>query len=165
MLITRSDWRPDRMWFSGDSDVVILTRPECMEHLRRVSIGRIGASIDALPVILPVHFALFLENSVLFRTIPGTKLDAATVGAVVAFQADAQDPFGGTHWSVLLQGIASSVTDQSVELEARSIPIKPWTAVHREQRLGRIEATNLSGRRFRIAGDGPVIEFPDAPRL
>ncbi len=29
-----------------------------------------------------------------------TKLDAATIGAVVAFQADAREPFGESHWSV-----------------------------------------------------------------
>jgi uncharacterized protein len=152
------------MWADEDSNVTILAPPECMEYLRRVTVGRIGVSIDALPVIVPVHFALF-ENSVLFRTIPGTKFDAATVGAVVAFQADAEEPLGGTHWSVLLQGFASAVTDRPVDLGARSIPIKPWTGVQREHRLVRVEATNVSGRRFRIAGEGPSVEFPDAPRL
>lgn len=81
--------------------MTILTRPECLELLSQAPVGRIGASIDALPVILPVHFGLF-EESVLFRTIPGTKLDAATLGAVVAFQADGRELRDGTYWSVLL---------------------------------------------------------------
>lgn len=70
--------------------------PRALEPLISWSIG---ASVSALPVIFPVHFALF-EESVLFRTAPGTKLDAATIGAVVAFQADAREPFGESHWSV-----------------------------------------------------------------
>src|SRR5208283_4269220 len=108
------------MWANGDSDVTILTRPECLELLSQVSLGRIGASIDALPVILPVHFALFGE-SVLLHTIPGTKLDAATLGAVVAFQADAHEPVRGSWWSVLLQGIASAVSDEWDDAHARSV--------------------------------------------
>jgi nitroimidazol reductase NimA-like FMN-containing flavoprotein (pyridoxamine 5'-phosphate oxidase superfamily) len=135
---------------SNESEVAHLTRPECLELLSQISIGRVGASIDALPVILPVHFALF-EDSVLFRTIPGTKFDAATIGAVVAFQADSYESFGGTGWSVLLQGIASVVTDEKDDCQAASVPIKPWTSVDRELHLVRVEATNVSGRRFHLA--------------
>ena len=71
--------------------------------------------------LLPVHFALF-GDSVLFRTVPGTKLDAATIGAVVAFQADAYDLVDGTGWSVLLQGIATAVRDEDEDAGARSKP-------------------------------------------
>jgi hypothetical protein len=152
------------MGTSSDTEVTILTRQECLELLGQVSVGRIGASIDALPVILPVHFALFGE-SVLFRTITGTKLDAATIGTVVAFQADAYEPLGGTGWSVLLQGIASTVGDEESHARARSVPIRPWAGIDLNHRLVHIEATNLSGRQFHIAGGEKVLEFPDAPPL
>src|ERR1035438_10129986 len=92
-----------------DRAVEVLSRAECLELLSHAAIGRVGVSIDALPVILPVHFALF-GDSVLFRTVPGTKFDAAAVGAVLAFQADSYEPESPTAWSVLLQGIASEVT-------------------------------------------------------
>ena len=144
--------------------VAILTRTECFKLLAQASIGRIGASIGALPVILPVHFATY-EESVLFRTVPGTKLDAATLGAVVAFQADAYEPLGGTGWSVLLQGIASEVSDDEGDALARSIPIGTWVGMGSNHRLMRIGVANVSGRRFRIAGEGPAVEFPDAPPL
>src|SRR5664280_868493 len=74
-----------------DRAVEVLSRAECLELLSHAAIGRVGVSIDALPVILPVHFALF-GDSVLFRTVPGTKFDAAAVGAVLAFQADSYEP-------------------------------------------------------------------------
>ncbi|MBF6556485.1 MAG: pyridoxamine 5'-phosphate oxidase family protein [Acidimicrobiales bacterium] len=128
------------------------------------SVGRIGASIDALPVILPVYFTLFGE-SVLFRTILGTKLDAATRGAVVAFQAEGDEPLSGTSWSVLLQGVASAVSDEDGHARAKSIPIGPWSGGTMDLRLVRIEATNISGRRFRIAGEGPQVELPEPPPL
>jgi nitroimidazol reductase NimA-like FMN-containing flavoprotein (pyridoxamine 5'-phosphate oxidase superfamily) len=152
------------MW---DFDVTSLGRSECLELLSQVSVGRIGASIDALPVIFPVHFALFGE-SVLFRTVPGTKLDAATIGAVVAFQADAQEPLDGNPWTVLLQGIASAVTDEWDQSQARSVRIKSWLGIddhHHHHHLVRLEATNITGRRFGIAGEGPSVELPDAPTL
>lgn len=153
-----------RMGSNADSDVTDLGRSECLELLNLVSVGRVGASVNALPVIFPVHFALF-EESVLFRTAPGTKLDAATIGAVVAFQADAREPFGESHWSVLLQGTASDVTDDSDQAEARSVWIKPWAGIKEHHHLIRLEATNVTGRRFRIVGEGPSVELPDAPTL
>ncbi len=148
---------------SGETDTAILSRSECFDLLAGVSVGRIGASVDALPVILPVNFALFGE-SVLFRTILGTKLDAATIGAVVAFQADAWK-VGVWSWSVLLQGVASAVSDEDGQARARSIPIGPWAGGKIDLRLVCIQATNVSGRRFRIAGEGPRIELPDPPSL
>jgi nitroimidazol reductase NimA-like FMN-containing flavoprotein (pyridoxamine 5'-phosphate oxidase superfamily) len=148
----------------NQTDVTILTRAECLMLLAQASIGRIGASIGALPVILPVHFAVH-EESVLFRTIPGTKLDAATIGAVVAFQADAYEPLDGTGWSVLLQGIASEVSDEEGNALARSVPIRSWVGMESNHRLVRIGVANVSGRQFRTAGEGPAVEFPDAPRL
>jgi uncharacterized protein len=152
------------MGSTNEPGPTVLTRRECFEHLARASVGHVGVSIDALPVILPVHFAVS-EESVFFRTIPGTKLDAATVGAVVAFQADAWEPSDSTHWSVLLQGNALEVRDEPGDAQSRSVAIRSWGSVHPVHRLVRIEATNASGRRFRIAGEGPPLEFPDPPPL
>lgn len=149
---------------SNEPGATVLTRRECFELLARTSVGRVGVSIDALPVILPVHFAVS-EESVLFRTIPGTKLDAATVGSVVAFQADAWEPSDSTHWSVLLQGAAREVSNEPGDARSRSVAIRSWGGVHPVHRLVRIEATKASGRRFRIAGEGPPLEFPDPPSL
>ncbi len=148
---------------TGGAETEILSRSECFDLLAQVSVGRIGASIDALPVILPVHFALSGE-SVLFRTIPGTKLDAATIGAVVAFQADAHE-VGDRSWSVLLQGVAAAVSDEDGHARAQAIHIGPWAGGQVDLRLVRIVATNVSGRRFPIAGEGPRSELPDPPSL
>ncbi len=148
---------------SEQPEAAILTRRECLELLGQTSVGRIGVSIDALPVILPVYFAL-VDDSVLVRTIPGTKLDAATIGAVVAFQADAWEPSDETYWSVLLQGMASEVDDESGSLSDLTT-IRSWSGLGGVHRLVRIDATNASGRRFRITGEGPQAGFPDPPAL
>lgn len=125
--------------------ITTLSRAECLSLLERVPLGRVGVSIGALPVILPVNFALF-EGSILIRTVPGTKLDAATVGAVVAFEADAYDPEQTSGWSVLVVGKASEITDQSELVRARNVPLHAWGLGDRAQHFMRIATTEVSGR-------------------
>jgi nitroimidazol reductase NimA-like FMN-containing flavoprotein (pyridoxamine 5'-phosphate oxidase superfamily) len=155
---------PANMWPDEFSDATILTKSECFERLSQVSLGRIATSIDALPVILPVHFVLS-DESVLFPTVTGSKLDAATTGTVIAFQADAHDFLSGDFWSVLLQGIASSVGDGPEHAQGKVVPLEPRPDLQRNRHMVRIESTIVSGRTFRIAGEGPSVELPDSPPL
>lgn len=117
----------------------ILTRQQCLDLMGGVPVGRIGLSIDALPVILPVYFALF-DDCVLFRTVAGTKLDAAIIGAVVAFQADGSELDDGTYWSAQFQGVAVEADDYWDFSPQASVPTTPWGA-SRETHLVRVEAT------------------------
>jgi hypothetical protein len=144
----------------ADRGVEVLTREECLELLGRAAIGRVGVSIDALPVILPVYFALF-GDSVLFRTVPGTKFAAATVGAVLAFQADSYETESPTAWSVLLQGIASEVTHPEEAALAGSVPLTPWAVTGRPSRFMRLEIARVSGRRYRYIKQSPSASSPD----
>lgn len=125
----------------------VLTRSECMELLGQATVGRVAVSIDALPAVFPVRFGLF-DRSVLLRTILGSRLDTATVGAVVAFQADDFQLEGTAGWSVLLQGMASAITDPAAVAEAAAVPMTPMAAEHPAERFVRIEVGELSGRRF-----------------
>jgi nitroimidazol reductase NimA-like FMN-containing flavoprotein (pyridoxamine 5'-phosphate oxidase superfamily) len=127
--------------------VSILTPSECYELLGQATVGRIGVSIDALPVILPVHFAL-LEDAVIFRTRPGTKLDAAANGAVVAFQADEVGPREPRSWSVLVQGVAREVTDPDELARVKLLPMVVWPGNRDADRWVRIRSGKASGRRF-----------------
>ena len=118
-----------------------------MELLARCQVGRVGTSIGALPVILPVNYVVF-DHGVLFRTAAGTKLDAAVRGIVVAFEADAYDPDGRAGWSVLLVGKASEVSDP-VKLErAEAVATSPWPDAEGELHYVHIKAERISGRRF-----------------
>ena len=114
-------------------------------------VGRVGVTIDALPAVLPVNFVVS-DGGVVFRTVPGTKLDAATAGAVVAFEADAygtgSDPGG---WSVLVRGVARELTDESELARARDLPLESWAWDGGADRFVRIEPTVVTGRRLRGA--------------
>lgn len=88
----------------------VLEREDCLALLGGAHVGRVAVTMDALPVVLPVTFVL-TDDGVVFRTRAGTKLDAATSGAVVAFEVDDVDPVDHTGWSVLVTGVGRAVAD------------------------------------------------------
>jgi nitroimidazol reductase NimA-like FMN-containing flavoprotein (pyridoxamine 5'-phosphate oxidase superfamily) len=126
-----------------------LTRGECLELMATVPVGRIGVSIGALPVILPVNFAL-VDGSIVIRTVPGTKLDAAARHAVVAFEVDSYAADGSSGWSVLVQGFCAEVTDPAERTALAGRASRAWAFDDGvAQRFVRIETSFVNGRRFR----------------
>jgi nitroimidazol reductase NimA-like FMN-containing flavoprotein (pyridoxamine 5'-phosphate oxidase superfamily) len=124
-----------------------LDREECFRLLGSVPIGRVGLSMSALPVVLPVRFAL-LDDDVVFRTAIGTRLYEAATEAVIAFEADHHDPNGMGGWSVLVQGRSEEVTDAGELARAHALGVAPWTRDDAADRFIRIASTVVSGRRF-----------------
>lgn len=122
-----------------------LTRDQCLALLPTVAVGRIGVSIDALPVVLPVNFVL-VDDWIVFRTVPGTKLDAAMKRAVVAFEADDHAPDGSWGWSVLMRGYAHDKGDGSFTHGIGSL--RAWAFPGQANHVVAVEATMVSGRRF-----------------
>ncbi|MGO8687759.1 MAG: pyridoxamine 5'-phosphate oxidase family protein [Candidatus Dormibacteria bacterium] len=125
-----------------------LSRARCFELLGSVAVGRIGVSVRALPVVLPVRYAVVGERLV-FRSAPGAKLEAAVHRLVVAFEADRYDPRGRWGWSVLVQGVAAEITAAAEAEAARGLLGPAWPAVDGEvARLVSIDGTFVSGRAF-----------------
>jgi uncharacterized protein len=125
-----------------------LDRDECLKLLTTVPVGRIGVSIGALPAVLPVNFKLVGTNIVI-RTVPGTKLDAATTHAVVAFEVDSFAPDGSWGWSVLVQGVSSEVSDPAQLAALSASTVRAWAFDDGEaERFVRIDTSFVSGRRF-----------------
>jgi nitroimidazol reductase NimA-like FMN-containing flavoprotein (pyridoxamine 5'-phosphate oxidase superfamily) len=124
-----------------------LSQDECMALLATVSIGRIGTTIDAMPVVLPVTFALH-RGSIVFRTMPGTKLDTATRDAVVALQADQYaSPHDPSGWSVMVQGMTHEETDPSRLSALRLLLLGPWAP---EGRYVALDPAIVSGRQIAL---------------
>lgn len=119
-----------------------------LQLLAQVPVGRVGVSVGALLVVLPVNFVVF-EDAVLPRTTPGTKLDAATEGAVVAFESDGCAPDGSFGWSVLVQGMASEIVDPAILARARRTWLDSWALDSSAKHLVRIELSVVSGRKVR----------------
>lgn len=126
---------------------------ECALLLAAGSIGRVGVSLGALPVVLPVNYAV-LDGDIFIRTGAGTKLDAALTGSVVAFEIDAVDPLYHEGWSVMVQGRASEVVDPDELKRARALPLEPWATGTRD-RFVRIANERISGRRIALPAATP----------
>ena len=121
----------------------VLDRDECIRLLRTASLGRIGITAGALPTILPVNFRVDGDR-ILFRTSVGTKLDAATRGAVVAFEVDDFDPMYHSGWSVVVTGVARPLEDPP----DRAMYTTPRWAPGKSERLVEVSIEEVSGRRL-----------------
>jgi nitroimidazol reductase NimA-like FMN-containing flavoprotein (pyridoxamine 5'-phosphate oxidase superfamily) len=128
----------------------VLDRDECLRLLGGAVIGRVGVSSGALPRVLPVNFRLDGDR-ILIRTGRGTKLDAATANAVVAFEVDDIDPVDQTGWSVLVTGVAREVTDPAELAAVRAAPMARWAPPGHDDRVMAISTELVDGRR--ILGD------------
>jgi nitroimidazol reductase NimA-like FMN-containing flavoprotein (pyridoxamine 5'-phosphate oxidase superfamily) len=124
---------------------------DCLVLLNLAYVGRVGVSVHALPVILPVNYVMH-EGDVVFRVGAGTKLAAATSGTVVAFEVDHHDPQGITGWSVLLQGRTEEIDDPAELARVRELPLHSWALDGAADHYVRLHPTMMSGRRFRPSG-------------
>ena len=124
----------------------VLDRQECLRLLGTATIGRVGIMHGALPVVLPVNFRLVGE-SIVFRTGAGTKLDAATADAIVAFEVDDVEPFSHAGWSVVVTGRARAVRPphRLAELERANIP--RWAPAGLD-RIVEVSTEMVTGRRI-----------------
>ncbi len=126
--------------------LIVLPRGQCLRLLRRSRIGRVVVSIGALPAAFPVNFAL-LDDDVVFRTAPGTKLSVALDEAVVGFEVDRIDPVFESGWSVLIQGTSSVLTEPEDLERAQRLHLRP-SAPGDRRHFVRVRSELVSGRRF-----------------
>jgi nitroimidazol reductase NimA-like FMN-containing flavoprotein (pyridoxamine 5'-phosphate oxidase superfamily) len=129
-----------------DEGLEVLTEEQCLELLAGGPVGRVGVTMHGLPVIMPVNYAL-VDGDIIFRTSHGTKLQAATEHAVIAFEVDTHDAEGQSGWSVLAIGRSSSVTDEAEQAALDQYEITPWAGGERNTYV-RLRPELISGRRI-----------------
>jgi nitroimidazol reductase NimA-like FMN-containing flavoprotein (pyridoxamine 5'-phosphate oxidase superfamily) len=124
----------------------VLSREDCLQLLGTAILGRVAVTTQALPTIVPVNFR-FDGREILIRTGRGTKLDAATHNAVVAFEADEIEPVQRGGWGVVVTGVAREVTDPEELADARKLGLERW-APGPDHRVVAISTEVVSGRRI-----------------
>jgi nitroimidazol reductase NimA-like FMN-containing flavoprotein (pyridoxamine 5'-phosphate oxidase superfamily) len=124
----------------------ILEERECLQLLSREPVGRLALTASALPVVLPINFVL-MDNTIVFATDEGLKLQAARQGTVACLEVDGFDRWSHGGWSVLATGRMSEITDPVRLAEARQLPLSPW-ALARPQHYVELSIELLSGRRI-----------------
>ena len=134
----------------------VLDEAACLALVGTATLGRVAITSGALPTILPVNYRL-VGNTVLFRTGRGTKLDAATANAVVAFEVDDFDPIGHTGWSVNIIGVARDLEAVLRHITFDRTEIPRWAPTG-DERVVAIVAELVTGRRIthdRVASLAP----------
>jgi len=136
--------------YSGDESLIdrgleMLSEHECLTLAALQPVGRVGITMGALPMVVPVNFCL-AGADVVFHTGAGTKLNAAVRGAVVAFEVDDFDPIGHRGWSVLMIGTARELSIDELSTLG-PLPVRPWAHGLRNH-VVRIQTEFMSGRRI-----------------
>jgi nitroimidazol reductase NimA-like FMN-containing flavoprotein (pyridoxamine 5'-phosphate oxidase superfamily) len=139
-----------------DDGLELLDEEDCWTLLRSGEVGRVGVTMGAMPAIFPVNYAV-VDDAIVFRTAPGTKLRAATEGAVVAFEVDDYDRSDRSGWSVLAVGASQVIDDRSVGFEHLAAHLESFADGARGV-IVRIHPGFISGRRL-------VHEAPPRPGL
>ncbi len=123
-----------------------LTTDECRDLLRSQTIGRLAVRIGEAPAILPVNYGL-LDDDVVFRTDPGSKLSAASMQVMVAFEVDDIDRASRTGSSVVVTGYAEEVRDAATLNRVDDLDLDQWVTEGRDY-VVRIRSRTITGRRL-----------------
>jgi nitroimidazol reductase NimA-like FMN-containing flavoprotein (pyridoxamine 5'-phosphate oxidase superfamily) len=125
-----------------------LGREDCLELLEGEQVGRVALTARALPIVLPVNFAL-LDGDIVWRSAQGTKLNDASAGFVVAFEVDHFELEQQQGWSVMVQGLAHVVTDDKELDRAMELPLEPWALDGTADRYVCLVPNVVTGMRIR----------------
>jgi uncharacterized protein len=138
---------PERLPDEPTSEMLVLTRDECLRLLASHHFGRLAVAMDS-PVIRPVNYVLDdRSQSVAFRTADGSKFHAMLTSGNAAFEIDGIDPGSRTGWSVVIVGMTEEITSASELRRLNDLGHESW-APSRKAHWMRIRAWTVSGRRI-----------------
>jgi nitroimidazol reductase NimA-like FMN-containing flavoprotein (pyridoxamine 5'-phosphate oxidase superfamily) len=125
----------------------VLPPDECWELVARTAVGRIAIVEAGEPLVFPVTHGVH-QHRIVFRTGSGSKLDAAQMNEVVAFEVDDWDPVERTGWSVLVRGVVETVYEDDEIEQYEALGTAPWLDSATEGTWIRILPQEISGRRL-----------------
>jgi nitroimidazol reductase NimA-like FMN-containing flavoprotein (pyridoxamine 5'-phosphate oxidase superfamily) len=131
------------------SELVDLTRAECVELLATKRFGRLAVALcDGAPLIRPVNYQFDAPSqSVVFRTCAGSKLHAVLHAREAAFEIDGVDEHSGTGWSVIIHGVPEQVTNPIEVRHLDALGVTPWGPGEKRHWV-RIRVRMVTGRRI-----------------
>lgn len=133
---------------AGD-EFIRLDRAESMRLLASAQVGRLIFTVNALPTVRLMNYAL-VDGLIVVRTAAGTTVARKADDVVVAFEVDDLDVATSSGWSVIVIGRATLVTDPGLIGRYQRVPLKPWAPGGRDQFV-QITTEVVEGRRVRRA--------------
>ena len=134
------------------SGLEVLTEGECFALLETAPIGRVVYSDRALPVIVPVNFAIDGVD-VVIRTGRRSRLATHAAGHVIAFEIDEIDVVSRSGWSVVLTGYLQLVDDPAEVGRLERLGLRSWAPSAHDRYL-RLRPDLVTGRRIPVAVSG-----------
>ena len=136
-------------------EMIELSRPECLALLAASNFGRvvISAGRSQVPLIRPVSYG-FDESSqsVVFRTLEGSKFHTLGRSASACFEIDGHDPENESGWSVIVIGPTERITRAADIDRIERLDVRTWPDGGRAHWM-RIVARTVSGRRLMPVAD------------
>jgi len=135
--------------------LVVLDHEACINLLAVPRVGSLAVTDQALPVVLPVAYALDGHDLVM-RVAEGSLLSRAAPGRVVAFCAYNGDlqRFGG--WSVAVTGIAERIATPRDQTHRPYGPVGGWGGTRHPEVWLRLPTDLMTGRRLEPARRHPL---------
>lgn len=130
-------------------DFTRLDRGESLRLLASVPVGRLIFTVNALPTVRLMNFAL-VDGLIVMRTADDSTVARKVQDTVVAFEADELDEATCSGWSVTVIGRAALVADPGTAARYRTVPLVPWASGPRDTFLT-ITTELAEGRRVRRA--------------
>lgn len=131
------------------SELTLLDRGESLRLLASVPVGRLIFTVNALPTVRVMNFAL-VDGLIVMRTADDSTVARKVHDTVVAFEADQLDNATCSGWSVTVIGRAALVADPEIAARYRTVPLVPWAPGPRDTFMT-ITTELAEGRRVRRA--------------
>ena len=141
-----------------DREVELLDEAECLRLLTTAAIGRVAFTEGALPAVQPVSF-LLCDAEIYIPASPGSKVAAASRGAVVAFEVDDVDASARTGWSVTVVGPSRVIVDAVEVRRLDGAGVRPWAPGGDHCYIG-IAVRMVQGRRISRPGAAAGLPVP-----
>ncbi|MGY1747644.1 pyridoxamine 5'-phosphate oxidase family protein [Modestobacter sp. SYSU DS0511] len=141
-----------------DRVLEVLSDAESRRLLETAAIGRIAYTEGALPAIQPVSFAV-VGAEIIIPTRHGSKVAAASRGAVVAFEVDEHDPADRTGWNVTVVGASRLIRDPAEVAALDATGARAWAPADDPCYVA-IGMTLLRGRRISLGAAVPSATAP-----
>jgi uncharacterized protein len=141
-------------------EFVGLDRAESLRLLATLQVGRLIFTVNALPAVRLMNFAV-VDGLIVLRTAAETTVGRKVNDVIVAFEADDLDAATSSGWSVVVMGRATRVSDPDLIARYRNVPLIPWAPGEHDQFLT-ITSEVVDGHRVsRPAGSGDPGQFTE----
>ncbi|MGW3248792.1 helix-turn-helix domain-containing protein [Streptomyces sp. NPDC001070] len=141
-----ADLPPGRGQAAGRAELMELGSEECWGLLSTHGVGRIALSMPEGLTVLPVNYTV-ADGTIAFRTSPASTPAEAT-DTRCAFEVDEVDDALSQGWSVLVRGMAHTVTDPAGVRRLDDLAYTgPWAGGDRDLWV-RITPATVTGRRI-----------------